>query len=131
MAQAEYGVKYWELANAIVAFSVLQMIVFLYALGGREFREQVIGVRLWVEIAILASGLLYVAGVLCCYWAERRLSVGDDTLDGRRVLQLTLWARIAIIGLYCVGGILVTHFGRDSAVKAGDSKLENAIPAVR
>jgi hypothetical protein len=37
----ELAQKYWELGNAIVAFSVLQMLAFLYALAGKEFRRQV------------------------------------------------------------------------------------------
>lgn len=33
--------KFWDLSNAIVAFSVLQMIAFLYALARQDFRDAV------------------------------------------------------------------------------------------
>jgi hypothetical protein len=42
--QADLAQKYWDVANAIVAFSVLQMLAFLYSLGKNDFRQQVASV---------------------------------------------------------------------------------------
>lgn len=57
--EAELARKYWELANAIVAFSVLQMLAFLYALAGKEFRQQVEQHYRWVQAALLVGSLVY------------------------------------------------------------------------
>jgi hypothetical protein len=92
--------KYWELGNAIVAFSVLQMLAFLYALAGKEFRRQVEEHFGFVQIGILAGSVAYIIGVSWCYHIELNLrgSGIDQNLHG--VLWDTLWARIVIIVIY-------------------------------
>jgi len=54
----ELAQKYWELGNAIVAFSVLQILAFLYALAGKEFRRQVEEHYRLAQIAVLVGSLL-------------------------------------------------------------------------
>src|ERR1700739_2016533 len=96
----DFAQKYWELGNAIVAFSVLQMLAFLYALAGKEFRRQVEEHYRFVQIGILAGSATYIIGVFCCYHIEINLrgSGIDQNLHG--VLWETLGARIVIIILY-------------------------------
>jgi hypothetical protein len=95
---------YWDVANAIVGFSVLQMLAFLYALAKREFRSQVVGVYRLVAAAIAVSSLLYIAGVVSCYCAEMKLR-GEIGGDAGRLLLYTLFVRVGIIGLYSLFGI--------------------------
>jgi len=71
--------KYWKLENAIVAFSVLQMLAFLYALAGKEFRRQVEEHYRFVQIGIFAGSVTYLIGVICCYYIE--LDLRGSTID--------------------------------------------------
>src|SRR5580698_2713180 len=48
--------KYWEPGNAIVAFSVLQVLAFLYALAGKEFKSQIEDHDRSVQILVLVEG---------------------------------------------------------------------------
>jgi hypothetical protein len=89
--------KYWDVANAIVAFSVLQMLAFLYALGNHEFRGQVAKAYGFVISATAISSVLYVVGVVGCYFAERKLCCGEIGPDARKLLRNTLFVRIAVI----------------------------------
>ncbi len=110
---SELAQKYWELGNAIVAFSVLQMLAFLYALATLSFRDQ-IRARLGTVIgAIAISAILYGVGVMACYSAEMRLRDGLVKSDpAYKVLKHTMWARLGIIGLYSLFGIGVLWSGK-------------------
>jgi hypothetical protein len=109
--QADLAQKYWDVANAIVAFSVLQMLAFLYSLGKPEFRKQVSSVLGLVKRAIAISSLLYIAGIALCYWAESTLRGSIDT-HVSSILLCTMWIRIAIILIYTAAGIAVLNLGR-------------------
>lgn len=91
--------KYWELGNAIVAFSVLQN-AFLYALVGKEFRRQVEEHYRFVQIGIFAGSLTYIIGVIGCYYVELDLRGRAIDQNVHGVLWETFWARIVIIVLY-------------------------------
>ena len=113
---SELADKYWEVGNAIVAFSVLQMLAFLYSLAKQDFREQIAKVFWWVVGAILASAIAYMAGVEVCYRAEMTLRTELTSTDSAAiVLGLTRWARLAIIGIYSLFGIGVLLFGKRHA----------------
>jgi hypothetical protein len=103
--------KYWDVANAIVAFSVLQMLAFLYSLGTDTFRQQVASVLGLVVTAIAISSLLYIAGIVGCYWAERKLGGAIDPRVST-ILLCTMCTRIAIILIYTGAGIAVLNLGR-------------------
>ena len=109
--QVDLAQKYWDVANAIVAFSVLQMLAFLYGLGTADFRKQIISIFCLVTGAIAVSSLLYIAGVISCYWAERKLR---GTIDSNlsSILRYTMWIRIAIIAFYAYAGIAAINFVR-------------------
>jgi hypothetical protein len=109
--QAELAQKYWDVANAIVAFSVLQMLAFLYSLGKPDFRKQVASVLGLVKTAIAISSLLYIAGIAACYWAERTLRGAIDPGVGA-ILLYTMWMRIGIILIYTGAGLAVLNLGR-------------------
>jgi cellobiose-specific phosphotransferase system component IIC len=104
--QADLAQKYWDVANAIVAFSVLQMVAFLYSLANTSFTVQIVKAFGAVIGAIVFSAILYMAGVVACYRAEMTLRdvIGSDV---KRILKHTMWARLGIIGLYSVCGIAV------------------------
>ena len=108
--KSDLALKYWDAANAIVAFSVLQMLVFLYSLSNKEFREHVEKVYCLVIVAIVVSWALYTIGVVSCYWAERKLRDGEN-LQFDKALQYTLFARIVIILLYSILGVATLLFG--------------------
>jgi hypothetical protein len=103
--------KYWELGNAIVAFSVLQMLAFLYSLANKEFRAHVVRWYRFVRWAILVSSIVYIAGVICCYEAEISLR-GARTVPTPWVLSATLYARAMIIAAYSALGAGVLIVGR-------------------
>jgi hypothetical protein len=109
--QADLAQKYWDVANAIVAFSVLQMLAFLYSLGKDDFRKQVASVLGLVKTAIVISSLLYIAGIFACYWAESTLRGAIDP-SVSSILLCTMWIRIAIILIYTAAGIAVLSLGR-------------------
>lgn len=108
----ELAQKYWELANAIVAFSVLQMLAFLYALAGKEFRRQVEEHYRLVQIAILVGSMAYIAGVIGCYHIELGLRGSAIDQNVQRVLWETFWARIVIIVLYAALALGTMFAGR-------------------
>jgi hypothetical protein len=107
----ELARKYWDVANAIVAFAVVQMVAFLYGLAQMPFRQEVVKRLPLVIVSTAVSGLLYAAGVWLCYLAERRLLASDAPEDVRQLLRYTSLARIAIITLYCLFGIGILVFG--------------------
>jgi hypothetical protein len=108
--QSDFALKYWDLANAIVAFSVLQMLTFLYSLANKNFRTQIAKAFWPVLVAIAGSAVLYVVGVIACYWAESDLrSVGtaaEKATEGF-VSNHTMWARIGIVAFYSVSGMVL------------------------
>jgi hypothetical protein len=104
--------KYWDMANAIVAFSVLQMIAFLYALAQKEIRQGIGKMFTLVQILILLSAVLYSSGVVGCYIAQGELLRGESGQDVSAFLRYTLLARVIIIALYSFFGIAIVRFGR-------------------
>ncbi len=114
--QSDLAQKYWEVGNAIVAFSVLQMLAFLYSLGTRAFREQIAKVFWLVVGAIAVSAIAYMVGVEFCFRAEMTLRQEMALTDSAAtVLRLTRWARLGIIGIYSLFGIGVLLFGKRHA----------------
>lgn len=106
--------RYWDVANAIVAFSVLQMLSLLYALANKEFRGHVARAYPYVIAAIAVSFVLYSAGVVGCYAAERRLLKEEVVPYVHTLLPWTMLARVGIIGLYSGFGIAVLVVGKCS-----------------
>lgn len=103
--KSDLALKYWDLANAVVAFSVLQMLAFLYSLASEGFREQVAKVYCLVIVAIAVSSFLSMVGVVGCYFAERKLRGEEPTIS--RLLLYTFLARVAIIGSFSLFGIAI------------------------
>jgi hypothetical protein len=85
--------KFWDLSNAIVAFSVLQMIAFLYALARQDFRDAVANMYQPVRRAIATSCLLYSGGVIACCFAEIR-SLPSAVGDAHSLRWLTCIIRV-------------------------------------
>jgi uncharacterized membrane protein len=111
--QSDLAQKYWELGNAIVAFSVLQMLAFLYSLAKQDFRDEILKAYWPVVAATAVSAILYMIGVVVCYSAEMRLR--DELVKSDpayKVLKHTMWARLGIIGLYSLFGIGVLWIGK-------------------
>jgi hypothetical protein len=104
--------KYWDMANAIVAFSVLQMIAFLYALAQKEIRQGIGRMFTLVQVLILLSAVLYSAGVVGCYIAECELLRAGGVTDVSVLLRYTLVARVGVITLYSFFGVAILRFGR-------------------
>ena len=106
--QPELALKYWEAGNAIVAFSVLQMLAFLYALAKQDFREQIAKAFWPVVAAIVVSAILYAMGVEACYRAEMALRSGTVATDPIYiVLRDTRNVRVGIIGFYSLCGTVL------------------------
>jgi len=104
--------QYWDLANAIVAFSVLQMLAFLYSLANKDFRGHVAEIYSYVILAIATSWVLYTAGVVGCYFAARQLLRAEITAEVYALLLYTFLVRIAIIGLCTLFGIVTLVVAR-------------------
>jgi hypothetical protein len=78
------------------------MLTFLYSLANRNFRAQIAKAFWPVIVAIAGSSVLYILGVVACYYAETELrgatiAIGKDA--GRSAPFQTMWARVGIIGL--------------------------------
>ena len=104
--------KFWDLSNAIVAFSVLQMIAFLYALARQDFRDAVANMYQPVRRAIAASCLLYSGGVIACCFAEIR-SLPSAVGDAHSLRWLTCIIRVLVILLYSGFAIGILRFGNN------------------
>jgi phosphoglycerol transferase MdoB-like AlkP superfamily enzyme len=105
--QSDFAQKYWDLANAIVAFSVLQMLTFLYSLANKNFRAQIAKAFWPVLVAIAGSAILYIVGVIACYQAEselRGLASATQTAAANGVSNHTMWARVGIVAFYSLSG---------------------------
>ena len=104
--------RYWDVANAIVGFSVVQMLAFLYPLAHKEFRQHVVRAFWFVIAGIVASWGLYTWGVEGCHSAETTLLGGGITPEVSSLLQRTMHARVAIIAIYSLLGIVVLLIGK-------------------
>jgi|SRR5271165_4384238 len=102
--------KFWDLSNAIVAFSVVQILAFLYALQHQEFREGVANMYPLVLRAIVISCFFYGAGVIACYLAERR-SLPSGIEEVHHLRRLTCIVRVAVILLYSSFALYILHYG--------------------
>ena len=69
--------RYWDVANAIVGFSVVQMLAFLYPLAHKEFRQHVVRAFWFVIAGIVASWGLYT-------WGRRGLPLSGNYVTRRR-----------------------------------------------
>jgi hypothetical protein len=87
--QSDFAQKYWDLANAIVAFSVLQMLTFLYSLANKNFRAQ-IAKAFWPVLVAIAE--------------LRGLASATQTAAANGVSNHTMWARVGIVAFYSLSG---------------------------
>jgi hypothetical protein len=104
--------KYWELGNAIVAFSVVQMLAFLYALASKEFRRQVEDHYRFVQMGILGGSMAYIVGVTGCYYLELGLRESPISQNIAKALSETFCARVIIIVLYSALALGTMFAGR-------------------
>lgn len=101
-----YAVKYFDLANAITGFVVVQMITFLVALGtSTVFANNVCsapGYKIVFSVMLLATAL-YVAAVIACGLVESRLAASAE-YDSSCLILWTTTARVAAI-------VVISGFG--------------------
>jgi Na+-translocating ferredoxin:NAD+ oxidoreductase RnfA subunit len=106
----ELSGKYWELGNAIVAFSVLQMLAFLFSLPKKEFRTHVVRWFWSVVGLIMLSSIAYLVAVGVCFQFEIILR-GEVKDPVYHVLLETIYAR-AIVIAYAALGVGTLNVGR-------------------
>lgn len=105
----DYIERYWNLGNMIAAFTVAQMLGFLYALGEKEtilngVRKQ----RTLVVFCTIASSLIYGVLVLLCYLGETiALEELSDSTSLTKTSKYAMWGRVLIIGLTTIGGLII------------------------
>ncbi|HEY1422698.1 MAG TPA: hypothetical protein VGF20_04540 [Candidatus Acidoferrum sp.] len=107
----ELSGKYWELGNAIVAFSVLQMLAFLYSLPKKEFQTHVVRWFWGVVGLIILSSIAYIVAVRACFQFEIALR-GEVKEPAYHVLLETVYARAIIIASYAALGVGTLIVGR-------------------
>ena len=58
--ELEYAKEFWTTANVVAGFSIIQMIAYLFAMGGGDskIRQDVLSARWWVLGAIILAPLL-------------------------------------------------------------------------
>jgi hypothetical protein len=101
-----YAQKYFDLANGITGFAVIQMIAILVALGtSTDFAAKVSSAcaQSIVTFATVIATIIYVAAVIACGVAELALlnSVANHLI---RTVKATIVARVVAI-------LLITGFG--------------------
>jgi hypothetical protein len=109
---ADLAKRYWDVANAIVGFSVVQMLAFLYPLAHKEFRTHVVRAYWGVIAGVVVSWGMYTSAVLSCHSAEIRLLGAGIPPDAFELFRYTMYARVAIITIYSLLGITVLLVGK-------------------
>lgn len=110
----DVSARYWDLGNMIAAFSAIQMLGFLYAMGEKtEFLAKVR--ENWALVAWLtaASGLIYCTLIYSCYYAESTV-LASNTL-AKSIEGTSWWAlmcRQVIVALMTILGIGVLFLDR-------------------
>ena len=91
--------RLWNIANGITAFSVVQMLTFIYAL--QKLERLVANVEESPRItmaAIFVSGIVYSVIVLYCFFGERQiLGNGDAPQNITRAVTIAGVGRLIVI----------------------------------
>ena len=95
--------RLWDLANGIAAFSVLQTIAFLYALGKPEFSKMLKSQPpLLIASSILLSTVIYLIPLFYIGWWSN-VEIADvnqeiwDWFNGARVALVVLMSGICAL----------------------------------
>ena len=123
MSAADYSRAYFDLANGITGFAVIQMITYLVALGtSREFLNAVRPARAWrmVVVGMLIATALYIGAVVACAAAEMAFrSSGAGGIAGLDIGDLIMWTAagriFAITAISAFGLFVHWHIGRPVA----------------
>ena len=103
--KADYAKKYFDLANVITGFAIVQMIAFLIALGtsqdlaGRIARSE----AGWAYIfsGMLVATVFYIVAVVACTVVEARLLPSAE----RDIVRLTKWTTAGrVIAIAAISG---------------------------
>lgn len=108
--ELEYAKEFWSAANAVTAFAIVQMIAYLFSVGGSDskIRDDVARGRAIVVIAILVAtgfygGTVWLLGV----WQINLLpQSGIEPLICD--LAVINWARLGVVILTGAFGLWIT-----------------------
>jgi hypothetical protein len=92
--------RFWDLANYITGFAVLQGVTFVIAVPASTLRGQLVHSK-WLALTItLVSAGCYVWGVLSCGASERELRGGQGSVvDHARKASLLRSGAIGLVTL--------------------------------
>ena len=105
--------RFWDIANYIVGFAVLQGVLFTIALPTSDLRAEVLGKKLWPLLLTAVSAVVYVIFVELCFWSERdlRQTAKQDMrtliVHSRRIKWMRVAAIILVNGLVALSILLL------------------------
>jgi hypothetical protein len=107
--EPDYAKKYFDLANAITGFAVIQMITLLVALGTSPvFVKNVASAPGWIFVlagSVIATAL-YVGAVIACGSVEMRL-LASTNREFIRLIKFTIAGRLGAIAAITGFGLTV------------------------
>jgi hypothetical protein len=112
--ELKYAKEFWTTANVVTGFSIVQMIAYLFALGGSDsrIRQGILEARtrLWVLAAIvLATGLYCAVAAVLGKWQINILKRYELSELIRRLYFVNLF-RIIIIAITGAIGLVLTNY---------------------
>lgn len=109
-ARAATAPLFWNLANGVTIFAVVQMIAYLMALGadGSTIHKGVLEIYRLILPAIIVATLFYCGAVAYFSWCHHQLLEGVDT-SRARMLFVTAALRIVVVAATGLGGYGITE----------------------
>lgn len=95
----DHAQNYFNLANAITGFAIVQSISFIIAFGtSTDFAGNVEKIDGWLAVLLGTSlaAVLYITAVYCCGCAELRLMPSEEC-KVRRLTKVTIAGRLGAI----------------------------------
>jgi hypothetical protein len=105
---AEYAGRYWDLANIVTAFAVVQMVAFLYTLGERQAVLEAVRQRRCLVAGLMSiSGVVYLSLIILCAYGEREAVNISDSGLGSLARWGTLGRLLIILCATCLGLVIL------------------------
>jgi hypothetical protein len=102
--EKDYAQSFWTVANAIAAFSIVQSLTFMLAVGPHtsDLAKTIAHQRPLVFVSIAIGTALYVGLVGYCQWANWRL-LGAPKISPVLAAHLRYWNRIRLVAVALAG----------------------------
>ena len=106
MGEAEYVGKLWDLANAVTAFALLQLITLLTASAtNRTLARKMVESRPLCLLAVLLGNAIYIAALFVLRHYESGM-LADAHDQVKAVTNVVFLGRVALLSLATAGTML-------------------------